>query len=353
VGAQGTLTSSIFDVNFTARTINTTIGISMAAQGATPANSWTLTAANIPFSFNSFLTLTGFGLTIVNNTNGQGSAGGLIYGTVEGSFVGASLNGAILAYGFTDLTNITNAQTISGVIAFRGISQSTNTQYRDGIVSDPLLSLAAAPYIRSYTTTDRPGEVISDTQGRVTAFTAPYAGTEQIILHTNYTIGTAAIGNGQTVALDTRSLHYVISGTQTGPVNLPLTGTATYDVLGSTHPTDLNNNVGTLNSATLNANFGNKTVDTSVNVTIAGQTWNASASAVPIYRDQYFSAYGGPPSANRPAQLTITCSPNCTVPNTPGSIDGFFTGRTGQSAGMGYNINNTITGAVGFGRRGG
>ena len=90
-----------------------------------------------------------------------------------------------------------------------------------------------------------------------------------------------------------------------------------------------------------------------MNVTIGGQTWNAAANAVPIYRDQYFSAYGGAATPNRPAQLIITCAPNCTPTNAPGSIDGFFTGKTGQGAGMMYNINNTIAGAVAFARRGG
>jgi hypothetical protein len=112
--------------------------------------------------------------------------------------------------------------------------------------------------------------------------------------------------------------------------------------------------VGTLNSATLNANFSQRTVDASVNVGINGQVWTGVAQAVPIYRDQYFSAYGGSGVAGipRPSVFLISCAPNCTPTVPTGSLDGFFTGRTGRGAGVMYNM-NTISGAIAFARRGG
>jgi hypothetical protein len=124
-------------------------------------------------------------------------------------------------------------------------------------------------------------------------------------------------------------------------------------VIGSTSPTNASGQVGTLGSATLNANFTNRTVDSTVNVAINGQTWNGAATGVPIYRDQYFSAYagGGIPGAPNPAPFVITCSPNCGV-GARGSLDGFFAGRTGQRAGVSYNMGG-VQGAVAFGRRGG
>ncbi len=85
----------------------------------------------------------------------------------------------------------------------------------------------------------------------------------------------------------------MFSGVQNGPVALPLTGLATYDLIGSTSPTDSLGNVGTLNSASLAANFSVRTVDLGVNLTIAGQNIVGSALSVPIYRDQYFSAFRG------------------------------------------------------------
>src|SRR6185436_3217653 len=162
-------------------------------------------------------------------------------------------------------------------------------------------------------------------------FSAPSA---TLGLHANYSIGTAQVvqqgfdpatgmvwgrwaGGTATVTrgsqteqlfLNDRSLHYIFAGTQSGPVALPLTGTAVYDVIGSTRPTDTNSHVGTFNSATLNANFTNRTVDASVNIAIAGQTWNGAAQGMPIYRDQYFSAYSGTPIAGvpNPAPLVVT-----------------------------------------------
>jgi hypothetical protein len=107
-----------------------------------------------------------------------------------------------------------------------------------------------------------------------------------------------------------------------------------------------------MNTATLNANFSTRTVDAALNVTIANQTWNATANGMAIYRDMTFSANtGGSPGGGLPAptQLNIGCTPNCSA--AFGSLDGFFTGRTGQGAGVQYNINN-ITGAIAFRRRG-
>ena len=74
---------------------------------------------------------------------------------------------------------------------------------------------------------------------------------------------------------------------------------------------------------------------------------------MPIYRDQYFSAYTGTPIPGlpNPAPLIIGCTPNCGV-NATGSFDGFFTGRTGQRAGMVYNLGGN-QGVVAFGRPGG
>jgi hypothetical protein len=136
-------------------------------------------------------------------------------------------------------------------------------------------------------------------------------------------------------------------------VALPLTGTAAYDVIGSTSPTNGAGQVGTLGSAVLNANFTNRTVDTAVTIAINNQTWNGNASNVPIYRDAYFSAYSGTPipGVPNPSPLSISCSPNCGATAT-GSIDGFFAGRTGNRAGMMYNLGGN-QGAVAFGRRGG
>jgi len=328
----------------------------------------------VPFSLNSFFGSTSDFLVITRGGTSSSSNPNLS-GSFEGSFVGRGLGGAILGYGISDQVDPspTSWNFISGVAAFQGTQQNGAAPFREGRVSDAdnLLS----EFIRSYATTDRPDEVTLNGQNQVTAFSAPYSRTGP---HSTYSVGSAQVvqagfdpdtglvwgrwtGGIATVTNGTRneqlflqsaSLHYVFAGSQTGPTALPQTGTAQYDVMGSTSPTDAAGHTGTLNSATLNANFTNRTVDAQVNASINNQTWNGNATGMPIYREQYFSAYsgsiGGVPN---PSPLVISCSPSCGAGAT-GSFDGFFTGRTGQGAGLMYNLGGN-QGAIAFGRRGG
>ena len=378
LGSLGALTSATLAVNFTARTLNAVIAVTMPAGGGAAAGSWNLAANNVPFASNTFFA--SGSRVVVTNGSGLSSANtSRLGGSIEGSFVGNTLNGAILGYGIFDQTSTNGAdfQRINGVVAFSGPSQNSATAYRDGLVSDPAGSLANASYIRSFATTDRQDEVTVGSNGVVSAFTAPFPSGNELAGHRTYAQGTSVVVDngfdpttglvwgrwaggsatvgGQSVSLADRSLHYIFSPTQSGPVSLPLTGSAVYDVVGSTRPTDLAGHTGAFNSASLNANFSARTVDTSVNITINGQTWNGAATNVPIYRDQYFSAYaGGPTIAGipRPAVLNITCTPSCTPTGVTGSLDGFFTGRRGNGAGVMYNMNNNA-GAIAFSRRGG
>ena len=378
LGTLGALVSAVLDVNFTARTLNSVIGVTIPAGAGAAAGSWTMTASNVPFTFNSFFA-SGSRVVVTNGSGSSSANNARLGGSIEGSFVGNTLNGAILGYGLFDQTssNAADFQRINGVVAFSGPSQNSATPYRDGLVSDPAASLANASYIRSFATTNRQSEVTVGDNGLVTAFTAPFPTGNELAGHRPYAQGTATIVDngfdpttglvwgrwaggtatigGQNVSLADRSLHYIFSPTQSGPVTLPLTGSAVYDVVGSTRPTDLAGHTGVFNSASLNANFSARTVDTSVNITINGQTWNGSASGVPIYRDQYFSAYAGGPNIAgipRPAAFNITCTPNCTPTGVTGSLDGFFTGRRGNGAGVMYNLSGNA-GAVAFSRRGG
>lgn len=376
-GTLGVLSTSVLDVNFSARTLNATLGITMPANATTAAGSWTLTATNVPFALNTFFAYTGGGrLTIANGTGQSSASNPALTGTLQGRFVGSALNGAIVGYGFSDASNRQNVQTINGVVAFQGPAQNMAAAYRSGLISDPTGALGSANFIRSYATINRTDEVTSDDQGRVSAFAGPIAQGGDIIGHAPYTQGSASVLDngfdastglvwgrwaggtanirGQSVALTNRSLHYIFSGAQSGPTSLPLTGSAVYDVIGSTRPTDLNGNVGTFNNASLNANFSARTVSTSLNISIAGQTWNAAANDVPIYRDQFFAAYAGAaiPNVAPAGRLVITCTPSCTPTAPTGSVDGFFTGRSGQGAGVMYNLNSNISGAIAFRRRG-
>ena len=368
----GTFTNATLNVNFTARLLDLAFGVSLPSQG-----SWQVNATNVPLSLNTFFGSTGDNVVVTNAAGQSSRTNSNLSATFSGSLVGTGLSGAILGYGISDMTaaNSSSWQFITGVAAFSGPRQNPDVPYREGRVSDANGLLP--DFIRSYATTDRPDEVILDAQNRVTAFSAPY---QRLGPHANYSIGTAQVvesgfdpetgmvwgrwangvvqvtrGNGtdQIFLNNSSSLHYIFAGTQTGPVALPLTGSAVYDVIGNTSPTDANGHIGTLNSASLNANFTNRTVDASVIVGINGQTWTGSASNMPIYRDQYFSAYSGTPIAGvpNPTPLTIGCTPNCGL-NAAGSFDGFFAGRNGQRAGLLYNLGGN-QGAIAFGRRGG
>lgn len=378
LNTTGTLGSATLNVNFTNRTLNLGMSVAIPAVGSNGGGTWNLTANAVPFSLNQFFASTGGLLTIVNNAGISSANSNTLTGSIEGSFVGSSLQGAILGYGISDLTsaNRNNNNLVTGVAAFTGPAQDGAAPYREGRVSDAEGLLGGSDFSHNYATTNRPTEVTAGANGSVTAFVAPAAG---IGSRANYTIGSAQVvqsgfdpdtgmvwgrwGNGvaqvssgstsRNIDLHAQSLHYIFAGTQQGPVALPATGTATYDVIGSTLPTDSAGRVGVLGSATLDANFTNRTVSSTVNVTINNQNWIGTAPNMPIYRDQYFSATTGnsiPGSVNI-SPLTISCTPSCPQ-NPSGSFDGFFTGRNGQRAGMMYNMGG-VNGAIAFGRRGG
>ena len=368
-GTAGTLNSATLDVNFTNRTTN--IGVSVSVPGI-GGGSWNMSATNVPLALNSFSASTHDHLVVTNGAGQSSSSNNNLSGSFQGSLVGTGLSGAILGYGVSDRTsgNSSEWSFVSGVAAFTGPAQNGLASYREGRISDAQGDLVG-DFIQSYATTDRPDEVLLDAQNRVTGFTAPFHNAGS---HATYSIGNAQVVesgfdpetgmvwgrwaggtaqvNGQPLNLNNNSLHYIFAGTQSGPVALPLTGTATYDVIGSTSPTDFNGHTGRFNSATLNANFSARTVDASVNFSINGQTWNGAATGMPIYRDQYFSAYAGQPIGGlpNPAGLVISCTPNCGT-NATGSFDGFFAGRNGNRAGLLYNVGGN-QGAVAFGQHG-
>jgi hypothetical protein len=368
----GTLNAATINVNFTNRTLDLSMALALPAAGGNGGGSWNVSADNVALALNGFAASTDDRMVITNGSGSSSRTNNRLTGGFQGSFVGSGNSGIVLGYGINDTTATNGASHnfVTGVAGFTGPPQDAAAPYREGRISDPAGTLS--DFVQSYATTNRPEEVTSDTTGRVTAFTAPYAGmgghaayalgTAQVLqqgadpetglIWGRWSGGTAQVG-GQALDLNGRSLHYIFAGTQQGPVALPLTGSAVYDVIGSTSPTDIAGHVGTLNSAALNANFSARTVDAAVNLTINGQTWTGSASSVPIYRDQYFSAYSGIPipGGTNVAPLAIGCTPSCGA-NATGSIDGFFSGRTGSRAGMMYNLGGN-QGAVAFGRRGG
>lgn len=87
----------------------------------------------------------------------------------------------------------------------------------------------------------------------------------------------ASTGVSEPVSLANSSLHW-ISGPEGAPPTMPVTGTATYSLVGATSPTDNLGNVGVLGDATFQANFTSMLVDTTVSLDIAGSNWTGSGT---------------------------------------------------------------------------
>ncbi len=84
-------------------------------------------------------------------------------------------------------------------------------------------------------------------------------------------------GSDVSVDLGNQSLHW-ISGPDQAPPAIPVTGSASYTLIGATSPTDNRGNTGVLGSATFNADFTNLSVDSTLVIDIGGVTWSASGN---------------------------------------------------------------------------
>ena len=126
---------------------------------------------------------------------------------------------------------------------------------------------------------------------------------------------------------------------------LPITGTATYTLVGNTNPTDGNGNVGVLGSASLAANFTQQTVSSIVNLAINESVWNASGSG----------SFGDNGNLFSGSYNDVTVNGNSE--GNSGLFSGFFAGDDNgdaipDGAGLIYNLTNgtdAVTGAAVFG----
>lgn len=103
-------------------------------------------------------------------------------------------------------------------------------------------------------------------------------------------------GGDVSVDLTNQSLHWV-SGPDEPPPVMPITGVATYSLIGATSPTDNLGNIGVLGSATFLADFTNLLVDSTLVIDIAGLTWTAAGtgnmgSAIGLPAHLFVGTYG-------------------------------------------------------------
>ncbi|MBE0625013.1 MAG: FecR domain-containing protein [Burkholderiales bacterium] len=143
------------------------------------------------------------------------------------------------------------------------------------------------------------------------------------------------------VVAATQSVPFVISGSQSGPTVLPITGTFNYTFAGGTSPVDSNGNVGaalTAANASLTANFTAQTVNATLsNLTVGGNTWGASATGIPISANVF---QAGKKLGDTIGSMTVTTSLGANPADTSGSLVGGFTGQTGNGVGMAYSLNH-------------
>jgi len=142
-----------------------------------------------------------------------------------------------------------------------------------------------------------------------------------------------------------QGLHYVV-GLPT--LTMPLTGTATYTLLGATRPTytDGSATPGSF-SGSLNVDFGALAVGLALNVGIDSKNYSIGGSAG-ILGSAFSSSLGS---------VTISeAGGGCGVSGCSASVDGFFSGVNAIRAGLGYSISDinaskTIEGTAAFAKQ--
>jgi hypothetical protein len=297
----------------------------------------------------------------------DGTTGGSTWGLLQGTFAGQGLSGALLGYTLGD-TSI--AETISGTASFYAPPQDTSATYRDiGIAgTDSRAPMPAALALHSTASTSTLG---MDGSGNLIGFDTmlpSYSAlsTDDARTPAHLDIGAATLtdtgtdtdsgimwgrwsgtiaatdrvtGSPVSPAFNPQDLHIIAGPEMASQVMLPITGSATYRLAGGTRPTDNMGNVGTLNSASLSADFTNMTVVTGINATVGTTTFNAASSATPIESGRYFTA-------THKDSLTLSCTGAGSGTTHTGIISGAFYGTQGQSAGAAYSFNTTDGGSI-------
>jgi hypothetical protein len=87
---------------------------------------------------------------------------------------------------------------------------------------------------------------------------------------------TLSDGTDASQDLGAQSIHWISSPDWAAAPVMPITGTASYTLIGSTSPTDNFGNTGILGSATFDADFTNMRVDSTLSIDINGSNWTAA-----------------------------------------------------------------------------
>ena len=375
----GTVNSASLTVKFSSQLVD--LALNATVNGLT----WAVTGTGAPLSgggngpghaiFDFNVSCAGCNTGSLSATIG---AGYLTSGNVSGALTGNGLTGAILSYALTSVSG----SSISGVAAL-GLSATTPintaTPYQIALSSLPIIPTnlpypnnATYPYAVIQDTVNgtifNPSTLVLDAAGNPVKWQQNNGnGGYNTLLNISLTSGAQTVGISGSTAMDTGTdpvsgikwgrwsggtisftpvaggtavnanvpaggLHWITAPSATSPVSLPVSGTYNYVLAGGTRPTDHLGNVGTLNSASLSANFSAMTVNTAVNVTVANTTFNGSATGVPILQGAVFQVGSG----NNSSYGTLTCTGTCGTVNA-GQAIGVFT-QAGLGAGVTYGF---------------
>lgn len=155
-------------------------------------------------------------------------------------------------------------------------------------------------------------------------------------------------GNTTSTAID-GSVHYVAAADGSVTPTVPVTGSASFDLVGNTDPTDNRGNVGTLGSASLSADFTAQTVDADVSLSFqeTGEVWSASAQDVDINAAD--ATFAG-------AFDSVEVTTELGVEQGSGDVSGFFSGNDSgdiTGAGLGFSLDQgdvSVDGSAAFQR---
>ncbi len=358
-GVAGTLNSATLAVDFSRQTVDAALQLDMNG------SAWSASATDITLDRGDF---TADGPLLNVERDGSNSS---TWGNLSGTFAGEGLNGAMFGYALGD-----TLETINGTASFYAPGQDTNTLYREiGIAgtdfrpTDPSALALYSPAAISSISSDGSGnltgfdtvlpspfgDVASPVHLDIGAATLTDTGADA---DTGITwgrwSGTITATDRGTITptaqtFDPQNLHFIAGPEMSSPVVLPIAGTLTYQFAGGTLPTDNNGITGTLNSATLSADFTNMTVSTGINATVGTTTFDATSAVTPIESGRYFNA-------THNDSLSIACTGAGSGTTNTGVISGAFYGAHGEGAGAAYSfnttdggsINTTISGTAGF-----
>lgn len=390
-GFTGTLlNTSALTLDFNRQTVGINLDVSIvdAATGLT-THTWNAQTSSGKEAVLGRGGLTGgasFQASTANNGGGSGlltvvvDAGGTAvvnpYASVNGQLTGSGLTGAIISFNLNG-QYIAGAlpENISGVAAFTAAPSYIATPYRyvatsyyDAYSAVPQAALGLYANNATRVTQDTAGNLTqldmqiinspggSRTYANNTATLADH-GTDPVsgISWGRWSGGaikvTDRISGTATTVTQAGSLHWITEPVSTSATTLPISGAYAYVRAGGTSPTDNLGNVGTLNSATLAADFTAQTVNLSVNTTVNGATLNATGSNVPIVQRTAFYASSQEPAAST-SYLTVACSGTCGT-TAGGTVVGKFSGAGALGATMSYGLQNgssVVSGVAAFHR---